>query len=204
MTSFSFLRLGSRRARIGLIAVAAVVAFVAWSLFGYQPVTHAVVVDGVCLYCHEPFDPMMAESKRHPENPEKGAPVTCVDCHAVPGIMGTTYVYTHLAVVSDFYGNFRSAYATRAGDWVPPLRRRALRVRQGLEDTRSASCLPCHTLDDPVPEKRRGQRSHKTAKEENQTCIECHYNLVHREVKVEEKFAAPEAGEEEEFELPAF
>lgn len=180
----------SRSTSVALaIAVGVVVVVVGGAVFAFEPFTKTVIArDGLCLYCHGPFDSALADSPRHPEDPEEGARTTCIECHAVPGLLGTVFTYTHLASLTDFYGGFRSAYATRAGDWVPPGARRAHRVRDGIRATSAESCLPCHTLDDPVPEKKRGQRSHKQAEEEGLTCINCHYNLVHREIDPREGF----------------
>jgi nitrate/TMAO reductase-like tetraheme cytochrome c subunit len=174
---------GLSRASVIALAAGGVVVVVGGAVLAFEPVTYNLIAqDGLCLYCHEPFDATLEKGPRHPEDPEEGAVATCVECHAVPGLMGTVFTYTHLASVTDFYGGYRSAYDGRARGWVAPIARRAYRVRDGLRATRASSCEWCHTLDNPVPKKKRGKRSHKQAEEKNLTCINCHYNLIHREV----------------------
>lgn len=181
-------KFGLSRRATALGALGAVVVIVG-AAFAFEPFTRTVIArDGLCLYCHTDFDASLPNSLRHPEDPEKGEAVTCIECHQVPGFMGTVYTYAHLASITDFYGGFRSAYANRAGDWVPPLARRAFRVRDGVRATHAASCTYCHTLTDPKPKKKRGQRMHKKAEEKKDTCINCHFNLVHREVDPREEF----------------
>ena len=176
----------SRKAIIVSIAVVAV-AVVGVAL-AFEPVTRDFVAqDGVCLYCHAPFDEDLLVDPRHPQDTAKPA-ADCADCHVTPGFTVLLFTYGHLASFTDFYGSYRSAYAERAGNWVAPLARRSHRVRDGYRETGSASCRTCHDYEDIKPKKKRGQRSHQEAVDEKLGCINCHYNLVHREIEPRKGF----------------
>ena len=174
--------------RVITILIAAVAIIVVGVALAFEPVTRDFVAqDGVCLYCHAPFDEDLLADRRHPGDDTKSA-ANCADCHVTPGFAGSLFTYGHLASFTDLYGGFRSAYSERAGDWVAPLARRSHRVRDGYRETDSASCRTCHDYEGIKPKKKRGQRSHQEAIDNKLGCINCHYNLVHREIEPRKGF----------------
>ena len=57
----------------------------------------------------------------------------------------------------------------------------------------SVTCRTCHIESEIKPKRKRGQKAHDLALEKKQTCIECHTNLVHRQVGArKDAFKAPE------------
>jgi len=178
----------SRRASIALIAVGVVIVVVGAAL-AIGPITRNIIAqDGVCLACHAPTDPSLEVSARHPADTDKPA-AACAACHIRPGFTGAIYAFGHFTNLTDFYGRFRSAYADRPGEkWIAPLARRAYRTRDGMRAANTAACRSCHIEEDIKPKKKRGQRAHAEALEEKLSCINCHYNLVHREVDPREDF----------------
>jgi len=172
----------SRRVSVALIAVGVVIIGVGTAL-AIGPITRNIIAqDGLCLTCHAPTDPSLEVSARHPADTDKPA-AACAACHIRPGFAGAMYAFGHLTNLTDFYGRFRSAYTDRPGEkWIAPLARRAYRTRDGMRAANTAACRSCHIEADIKPKKKRGQRAHAEALEEKLSCINCHYNLVHREV----------------------
>ncbi|GMQ89779.1 MAG: hypothetical protein BMS9Abin10_0113 [Gammaproteobacteria bacterium] len=178
----------SRRASIALIAVGILIVM-AGAALAIGPITRNVIAqDGLCLTCHAPTDPSLEVSARHPADTDKPA-AACAECHIRPGFAGAMSAFGHFTNLTDFYGGFRSAYADRPGKkWIAPLARRAYRTRDGMRAADTAACRSCHIEEEIKPKKKRGQRAHAEALEEKLTCINCHYNLVHREVDPREDF----------------
>ena len=55
-----------------------------------------------------------------------------------------------------------------------------------MVSTGCQTCQTCHVESEIKFTRERGRNAHKLALKENQTCIECHNNLVHRPVDVRE------------------
>lgn len=175
-------------ATTGIVVVVAVIGLV----IAYEPVTRNLVAsEAVCSYCHleREYVPTarLSFSTPHPAEPVEGEDAAqCVDCHLPEGVWPATFTYTHYASISDLLGNFRSRASERAGDWLPPSAARAYRVRNGLLESDSVTCRGCHVEAEIKPKRKRGQNAHKKALENKETCIECHDNLVHRHVELQE------------------
>ncbi len=186
-----------RRLVLGLVAFI-VVVLIAFA-FLFQPVTRTYVAqEAVCSYCHleREYDPAtrLSFSTQHPLELGEGQQVAqCADCHLPRGLLASTYMYTHLISATDLFGNFRDRQAERAGDWIPAGAARAYRVRQRLFENDSITCRSCHIEAEIKPKRSRGQKAHKSALENNETCITCHDNLVHRYIEVtDDEFREPE------------
>jgi cytochrome c-type protein NapC len=174
--------------RLVIIATVAFVVVVVGWLFAYEPVTRYVLsTDGLCAYCHveQEYDPSvrLSRSRPHAETP-KGGQAPCVDCHLPEGFWPTTYAYTHYASMTDLFGHFRDRAGERAGEWIPSSAARAYRVRDQLFESDSAPCRTCHIESEIKPKRSRGKKAHKKALADRTTCIECHTNLVHRQVEL--------------------
>ena len=178
--------LTGRRAVLAIVA-AVVVLVVGWG-FAYEPVTRNVLsTDAICTYCHleREYDATVRLSMTTPHRatPE-GGQALCVDCHLPEGFWATTFAYTHYASATDLFGNFRDREGERAGDWIPMSAARTYRVRDRLFEYDSSPCRTCHIETEIKPKRKRGQKAHAKALKNKETCIECHYNLVHREIEV--------------------
>jgi nitrate/TMAO reductase-like tetraheme cytochrome c subunit len=165
------------------------IALIAW-LFAYEPVTRTfVAAEPVCAYCHleREYSPSarLSFSTAHPVELKEGEfEARCVDCHLPEGFWPATYAYTHYLSATDLFGHFRDRASERAGAWIPQSAARAYRVRDRLLEYDSSTCRSCHIEEEIKPKRKRGQKAHAKALEEKQTCSECHYNLVHREVDI--------------------
>lgn len=178
--------LSRRSYAVGAVLVSAIL--VGW-LFAYEPVTRNLIArDELCTYCHiaQEYIPTMLTSvpKPHPRTPDGIEHARCVDCHLRKGFWPTTYAYTHFASITDLFGHFRDRDAERAGDWIPPRAATVHRVRERLYEYDSVTCRGCHIESEIKPHSVRGQLAHRQAGEREQTCIECHYNMAHRQVEL--------------------
>lgn len=175
------------RKTITVIAGGFVVLIVGW-VIAYEPVTRTLIAqDALCNYCHLPWefnaDVRLTATRPHlSDSADKTSQARCVDCHLPEGWWNTTYAYTHFLSVTDLFGHFRDRDGERAGDWIPPRAATAYRVRDRLFEYDSVTCRTCHVESEIKPQRKRGVNAHKLALDENKTCIECHNNLVHRQV----------------------
>lgn len=174
--------------RVTRLLAASIVAAVIGGLFAFEPVTRNFFAqDIVCVYCHFPWEydglARLSASKIHPSSPVQGK---CVDCHLPKGFWKATFAYAHFAQVSDLFGHFRDRDAERAGEWIPPRAAMAYRVRDRFMENDSVTCRSCHIEAEIKLRRIKGREAHKLALEEKKTCIECHYNLIHREVDLRE------------------
>lgn len=185
------------------IAVAVVAVLIGGWVIVYEPVTRNLIAqDALCNYCHLPWefnsDVRLTATKPHQADPEqKTSQARCVDCHLPEGWWNATYAYTHFLSITDLFGHFRDREAERAGDWIPPRAATAYRVRDRMFEYDSTTCRSCHIESEIKPKRARGINAHKLALKEENTCIECHNNLVHRQVEVRKgafKKSAPEGG----------
>jgi cytochrome c-type protein NapC len=162
-----------------------VLAFAAWSVV-FETVTRKVVAtDAVCTYCHLEweFSPSARLTATRPHNatPE-GGQAACVDCHLPPGYFNAANAYLHFVSLTDLFGHVRHIAAEREGAWTPPRAKTAYRVRDRLQESNSVTCRTCHVEAEIKPKRERGINAHKLALDQKKTCIECHFNLVHRSV----------------------
>ena len=197
------------------LASISVGVFIVIGVLAFEPITRNVAaVDGVCSYCHVDMeyrsDVRLAYSNAHPL-PETDAAETkptetdaaetkpkaqaaCAECHLPPGTISAVYAYTHFASLTDLFGHFRDRMSERAGAWIPPRQAAAYRVRDRLFEYDSSTCRSCHVEKDIVPKRERGKNAHKKALDEQQTCIECHFNEKHRSVDVRQNAFAQATG----------
>lgn len=178
--------------RTPAVVIAAVVIVGAVAAIAFEPVTRNVVFrDFLCLGCHSaseyvPNAAMLGNSGRpitrvHPATPE-GGETRCIECHLPPGLIGSAYAYTHVAMDTDLFGHWRDFDAKTKGKYLPPMARRAYSVQDRLLAYDSSPCRTCHIEAEIKPKKKRGQKAHKNALKNKETCIECHDNLVHRPI----------------------
>jgi len=164
----------------------------------FEPVTRNLVsTDAVCTYCHieQEYDATvrLSMTSPHKATPE-GGQARCVDCHSPEGFMAALFAFTHYGSATDLFGDFRDRDAERAGDWIPMSAARAHRVRNKMFEYDSSPCRTCHIEAEIKPKRKRGQKAHANALKNKETCIECHTNLVHREVQVRDTaFQKPDA-----------
>lgn len=179
----------------GALALLIVVLIVA-----YEPVTRNLVSqDALCNNCHLGWefnpDARLAVTSPHASEAQPlESQARCVECHLPEGWWNSTYAYTHFLSITDLFGHFRDLESERSGEWIPPRAATAYRVRDRMFEYDSVTCRTCHIEGEIKLNTKRGVNAHKLALEEKNTCIECHNNLVHREVGLRKgAFSKPQA-----------
>ena len=139
-----------------------------------------------CISCHSMRAHVYEEFKQSKHyQTATGVRPECGSCHVSKRFWPA--VYDHATGTHDLISEFSK-------DWKSPeffeknRARMAEKVRLKMLAEDSATCRTCHQMDAIKPQRARGQRAHEAAKKEGKTCIACHYNLVHKEVPLSEKF----------------
>ena len=161
---------------------------------------HYTSTEAFCTTCHsmelaaEPY-----RNSRH-YKPDSGVRASCGDCHVSEGVFAATW--DHFIGTKDLMKQLFGA------DYNDPvvnalhLPEAAFAAREWFRERDSATCKRCHTKEAIYGERPDTLQIHlEDAKEK--TCIECHYNLVHRKVPDKRTFKreAWNAMIEEEFGL---
>jgi nitrate/TMAO reductase-like tetraheme cytochrome c subunit len=154
-----------------------------------------------CTTCHSMSyaDDVYQQSAHY--NSRSGVRASCGDCHVSEGVIMATY--DHAVGTKDLVKQLFSS--TNYDDPVVNLLHMpeaAFAARDWFRERDSATCKRCHTL-----EAIQGARANTAAihleETEGKTCVDCHYNLVHRAVPDRRTFKreAWNAMVEEEFGL---
>lgn len=162
---------------IGLLTILAAVGLVVGGAAGLAWTN----TESFCIGCHEMKDNVYAEFKGtiHDTN-RSGVRAICSDCH-VPREVGpmmmrkaraTLEVIGHLRGVIDTKEKFESH---RAG--------LAKNVWKRMLESDSQECRNCHHAEKMNSElqSEKAQARHTKARNEDWTCIECHYGIAHSE-----------------------
>ncbi|MCP3663932.1 MAG: cytochrome C [Gammaproteobacteria bacterium] len=146
---------------------------------------HYTSTEKFCTSCHSMAlvaDPYH-ESAHY--KPSSGVRASCGDCHVSEGVLAATW---------DHFMGSKDLYSQLFGpDFDDPvinalhLPDAAFRARKWFKDRDSATCKRCHVKEAIYGTRTDTLQIHlEDAKEK--TCIECHYNLVHRKVPHEKTF----------------
>lgn len=138
-----------------------------------------------CTGCHSmTYAEESYQSSPH-YNSASGVRASCGDCHVSEGIFAATW--DHVKGTKDLFKQLFGA------DYDDPvinllhLPEAAFHARRWFKERDSATCKRCHEL-----EAIQGKRAETAAIHREETagksCIDCHYNLVHRHVPSEETF----------------
>lgn len=137
----------------------------------------------VCTSCHSmrPFAEEYMKSTHY--HGRTGVKAGCVECHTSGGLisldgislLGRDLLYEVIRPVRDKQDLEARRHAF------------AKKVRDGFVETKSGLCIKCHPEDAMVPAKDRGKKAHQDMKKTGESCIDCHYNLVHERVPWEGK-----------------
>lgn len=114
-----------------------------------------------------------------------GVRATCRDCHVSEGL--TAAMWDHMLGTKELFAFVFEGIRTPE-DFEDVRFKAANRVRLQMLADDSKNCRSCHVMAAIQPERKRGQRQHKAAREEGITCIACHYNLVHKDVPPSDDF----------------
>jgi nitrate/TMAO reductase-like tetraheme cytochrome c subunit len=183
---------GARRKRrpwlaLGLVGAGVVAGVLA--MVGLEDVHIATSSTEFCTSCHSTMREFVykeLQQSRHYTNPN-GVRPSCGDCHVSHRVLHATW--EHLLGAKDLFAQLTQ-------DWSDPQRfesqrpRMAERARLHMLREDSHTCRHCHVMEAIAPTRKRGQRAHEDAIRKDRTnCIACHYNLVHKEAPLTERFS---------------
>lgn len=135
-----------------------------------------------CHVMESPYKEL--QQSKHGTTPSGVIP-TCADCHVAKRL--TFAMWDHFIGTGELF--VWLTYDFSEPEAFEALRPAAAdRARFQMLANDSQTCRECHVMEAIKPVRKRGQRMHTRALEENTTCIVCHYNLVHKEVEPSEAF----------------
>ncbi|MEW5888689.1 MAG: NapC/NirT family cytochrome c [Pseudomonadota bacterium] len=159
-----------------------VVGFVSGIIFwgGFNTALEATNTLDFCVSCHEMRDTVYQEYKKtiHYSN-RTGVRAICSDCHVPKDwvhkvarkIQATGELYGKVMGTIDTPEKFEAKRLTLARhEW------------KRMKDSDSRECRNCHSFEGMNTEmqKQRARKQHEIARDDNQTCIDCHKGIAHK------------------------
>ena len=159
-----------------------VVGFVGGIIFwgGFNTAMEATNTLDFCVSCHEMRDTVYQEYKKtiHYSN-RTGVRAICSDCHVPKDwvhkvarkIQATGELYGKVMGTIDTPEKFEAKRLTLARhEW------------KRMKDSDSRECRNCHSFEGMNTEmqKQRARKQHEIARDDNQTCIDCHKGIAHK------------------------
>jgi Nitrate/TMAO reductases, membrane-bound tetraheme cytochrome c subunit len=147
------------------------------ALFGGEA---ALSTTQFCVGCHSMSYPA-EELKKSSHYGALGANPGCKDCHIPQGLANF-----HLAVATHVIDGARELVLELKNDYSDIKKFDARRpemahdARMNLKRWDSVTCRACHK--DPQPPGADAKAAHEKMRTQKATCIDCHQNLVHKEV----------------------
>jgi len=143
-------------------------------------ILHETSTTEFCYMCHshEAFIKPEYEASSHFKN-LAGVRADCADCH-LPHDSWFELVWTKAVVSLDIIPEMMGKLDT-AEKYEEHRTEMATSVWQQFRDNDSKFCRSCHSFDamDLESQERRTARQHSRAGENGETCIDCHYGIVH-------------------------
>ena len=169
---------GSLKANLAPLVIGALGAIVvAGAIFGVEA---GLSTTTFCTSCHS-MTYVRDELHKSDHYGALGADPQCKDCHIPQGLSNF-----HLALQTHIVDGARELYLELANDYSTKkaFNKRRLKMahhaRMNLKKWDSVTCRACHV--NPRPPGKAAKAAHKKMESEGATCIDCHQNLVHREV----------------------
>ncbi len=165
---------------------------------------HFTSTSEFCTSCHSMKYAQETYQKSTHFNSDSGVRADCGHCHVSEGVFAATW--DHTVGMIDLMKQIKGQIL--GPDYDDPvlntlhLPESAFAARDWFRKTDSATCRRCHVLE-AVQGKRPDTAQIHAEDTEGKTCVDCHYNLVHRKVPSRETFKreAWNAMVEEEFDL---
>ncbi|HNP64769.1 MAG TPA: NapC/NirT family cytochrome c [Woeseiaceae bacterium] len=145
-------------------------------------VLHATSTTEFCFTCHshESFIRPEYEASSHFTN-AAGVRAECADCH-LPHDNWFELVWTKAVVSLDVIPELAGKLDT-AEKFEAHRAEMAQIVWRQFKENDSKFCRSCHSIEamDLKAQNRTSARRHSQAEKNNETCIDCHYGIVHKE-----------------------
>ena len=133
-----------------------------------------------CISCHEMRDTVYQEYRQtvHFTN-RSGVRAVCADCH-VPKDW-THKLIRKVKASGEIYGKLTGTIATPEKFQAKRLTL-ARREWARMKGSESRECRNCHSFDGMQADlqKQRARKQHEMAREDNETCIDCHKGIAHK------------------------
>jgi cytochrome c-type protein NapC len=146
---------------------------------GFHTVVEATNTEKFCIGCHEMYDNVYTEYQEtiHYTN-RTGVRAVCSDCH-VPREWGPKMV-RKIQASRELYGKVVGSIDTREKFEEKRLTL-ARREWARMKANDSLECRNCHSLEsmDSDKQAQRARRQHERAREDGDTCIDCHKGIAH-------------------------
>ena len=146
---------------------------------------HITGSEEFCTGCHSME--LVAEPYRDSAhyNPVSGVRASCGDCHVSEGVFAATW--DHILGGKDLWAQlFGPDYDDPAINALHTPEA-AFAARRWFQKNDSATCRRCH-VQDAINGSRANTLSIHQQETQGKSCIDCHYNLVHRRVPDEKTF----------------
>lgn len=148
-------------------------------------VDHFTSTNAFCTGCHSMTYADESYKKSGHYNSVSGVRASCGDCHVSEGVFAATW--DHVMGTKDLLKQlFGPDYDDPVVNMLH-LPEAAFHARQWFRDRNSATCSRCHTLA-AIEGKRADTAAIHREETDGKSCIDCHTNLVHRQVPSEETF----------------
>lgn len=138
-----------------------------------------------CTSCHSMTYAEESYQRSVHYNSASGVRASCGDCHVSEGVLAATW--DHVKGTKDLVKQlFGPDYDDPAINLLH-LPEAAFHARQWFRATDSSTCARCHELS-AIQGKRADTAAIHREETQGKTCIDCHYNLVHRKVPDQQTF----------------
>jgi nitrate/TMAO reductase-like tetraheme cytochrome c subunit len=146
---------------------------------------HYASSNAFCETCHSMSYASESYRQSAHYNSRSGVRASCGDCHVSEGVFAATW--DHVLGTKDL---IKQLFGPDYDDPVVNalhLPEAAFTSRRWFQRTDSATCKRCHLLS-AIEGSRPDTATLHMEETEGKTCIDCHYNLVHRKVPSEQTF----------------
>jgi nitrate/TMAO reductase-like tetraheme cytochrome c subunit len=161
---------------------------------------HYTSTEAFCTTCHSMELTAMPYRESSHYRPSSGVRASCGDCHVSEGVFAATW--DHFIGTKDLIRQLFGADYDDPATRAVHLPDAAFAARKWFADRDSATCKRCHVQEAIFGSRPDTLHIHQEDAK-GKSCIDCHYNLVHRQVPHEKTFKreAWNAMIEEEFGL---
>jgi len=146
---------------------------------------HFTSSNAFCTGCHSMSYAEESYQQSAHFNSSSGVRASCGDCHVSEGVFAATW--DHVMGTKDLLKQlFGPDYDDPVINMLH-LPEAAFHARKWFKSTDSATCMRCHELE-AIQGKRANTAAIHREETDGKSCVECHYNLVHRKVPDEQTF----------------
>jgi nitrate/TMAO reductase-like tetraheme cytochrome c subunit len=138
-----------------------------------------------CTGCHSMTFADQSYQKSVHFNSSSGVRASCGDCHVSQGVFAATW--DHVIGTKDLLKQLFGPDYNDPLVNVLHLPEAAFHARRWFKERDSATCKRCHALE-AIQGKRANTAAIHLEETEGKSCVECHYNLVHRKVPDQKTF----------------